>query len=400
MNKITDYYAFPSNKRPKIIISEDKNIRKQSIQFLNNSRYSNLIKNYLSSNILFNLISKKNKYENIEEIYEIRAILNDIKMNNKIDLIDKFNIYNGGSGLYRKITVQVFGKSNNLIGYMKISRSIKSVESICQEYKILNYLNNKLNKANILRTPKVIDFNSSKESAYIFQSNIESSIRLDKFENRRKVIDCLLDIFNISNSEHNINLMNTSVINTINNDIKFILNNYNKDKSNIKLSEIMNKIIDYTANLDSNINIKECLNHNDFTMWNLEIYNENVYVFDWEWGDINGLPLIDLCHYINMPLILSNEDFKDIIKQDKVFSEDNLIDICRYSDITNIKVENITEFIKIYYIKTIIFYLKSALIENKEFNNDRVINYCMYMLRYLDINEIKIQKKLLQYWRR
>ena len=400
MNNITDYYAFPSNKRPKVIISKDKNIRKKSIQFFNNSKYRKLIKIYISSNILFNLISKRNKYENIKDIDEVINILSDINLNKKIDLIDRFNIYNGGSGLYRKITVQVFGKCHNLIGYMKISRTLKSVESICQEYKILNYLNNKSNKVNVLCTPKVIAFNSNKESAYILQSNIESDSSLNKLENRNKIIECLLDIYNISKSEDKIKLMNTCVINNINDDIKFILNNYNNHELNVKISDIMHKIVYYITKLDTNINVKECLNHNDFTMWNLKISNENVYVFDWEWGDINGLPLIDLCHYINMPLILSNQEFKDIINEDKLFSEENLIDICTYSKLTNIKFKSIIEFIRIYYIKTILFYLKSALIENKNFNNDRVINYGMYILEYIDINQVEIQKKLLQYWRK
>jgi hypothetical protein len=50
--------------------------------------------------------------------------------------------------------------------------------------------------------------------------------------------------------------------------------------------------------------------HGDFAPWNLRIHRGTISAFDWEYGELDGLPLIDETHYtLQLGYLLNNWDF-------------------------------------------------------------------------------------------
>jgi hypothetical protein len=43
--------------------------------------------------------------------------------------------------------------------------------------------------------------------------------------------------------------------------------------------------------------VKSTIVHGDFAPWNLRTHNGKLSAFDWEYGDVDGLPLIDEIHF-------------------------------------------------------------------------------------------------------
>ncbi|MGD0547480.1 MAG: aminoglycoside phosphotransferase family protein [Terracidiphilus sp.] len=55
--------------------------------------------------------------------------------------------------------------------------------------------------------------------------------------------------------------------------------------------------------------------HNDFTTWNIRVEGGVARVFDWEYADLEQLPLFDPLHFALMPMILKREPAAKIIRK-------------------------------------------------------------------------------------
>jgi Phosphotransferase enzyme family len=54
--------------------------------------------------------------------------------------------------------------------------------------------------------------------------------------------------------------------------------------------------------------------HNDFTPWNIRIFHNFAYVFDWEYAAQEQLPLFDPLHFVLMPMALRSQSTSKIIQ--------------------------------------------------------------------------------------
>ena len=202
-----------------------------------------------------------------------------IKLNFKESFIDKlftnsdnsYSVYLGNGSVHNKATIQL-SRKNNPYAYFKFSQNNTVRNLFENESKILDVLMNKFNISNI---PIVMYHGAVNDLGYFATSSIRTreSKFIDKIKSEH--VDFLIKIYKSTSREKitydGLVLLYKSRIKLACNQIPiFKQHEYNFDNILKQCSES---------------EMKYTLAHKDFTPWNSFFNNEQIYVFDWEYAE-------------------------------------------------------------------------------------------------------------------
>lgn len=215
--------------------------------------------------------------------------------------------FTGTSGPHRKSTIQFMSRDGSILGYAKLTRK-KSIKALLSnETKILQ----KINKLNLKNThvPKVLSYLSLDEGSSILVTDTQ---RVPEIHSPVELCDQHLSFLN------EIYNLTGRVANSL--DIKnlaFYLERVANSDLNI---DWRNRLAFGSEQLKKqDCKFEVCLNHGDFTPWNLFLYEKGIYLFDWEYS-AEAYPVgYDLIRFL---FCLSNSDINLAIdKTIKLISE-------------------------------------------------------------------------------
>jgi len=181
--------------------------------------------------------------------------------------------YTGTAGPHRKSTIQLMANDGHILGYIKISRN----QELCK------YISN---EAAMLRKIKLLELKSVNiPNLLIFKSTDENNTILIT-DSRRK---------NVSYSPVSLGKIHVNFLHEITSRTIKKADKHNADNLSVYVREIAIKNLTSEWKerlLRGAVYIKEqatelylCMNHGDFTPWNIFIDYEGLYVFDWEYSN-------------------------------------------------------------------------------------------------------------------
>ncbi len=223
---------------------------------------------------------------------------------------DNFSIFFGTVGVNKKIIFKL-SKVDNSSSYIKYSISNESSKLIDNESFYLKKILKTKNKT--LSVPSVIN---EKKSVMVELSDIKTknSIQLSNLENIH--INAAIEINSHFQKYHSWDVIKNSY------EFTSLFNSFKNFKSKNKFldSKLLSNFSELALkNLDF-INIKDqvlcSLSHGDFTPWNMYIFKEKVYAFDWELASTDKPVLFDLFHFIfQSKTLLGNNSYNQFKKE-------------------------------------------------------------------------------------
>ena len=223
---------------------------------------------------------------------------------------DNFSIFFGTVGVNKKIIFKL-SKVDNSSSYIKYSISNESSKLIDNESFYLKKILKTKNKT--LSVPSVIN---EKKSVMVELSDIKTknSIQLSNLENIH--INAAIEINSHFQKYHSWDDIKNSY------EFTSMFNSFKNFKSTNKFvdSKLLSNFSELALkNLDF-INIKDqvlcSLSHGDFTPWNMYIFKEKVYAFDWELASTDKPVLFDLFHFIfQSKTLLGNNSYNQFKKE-------------------------------------------------------------------------------------
>ncbi len=192
-------------------------------------------------------------------------------------------IYTGTNFINGSYTLQLMDDDSNILGFAKIPKSEEGKIYIDREKENLEYLKN-LNLEYVI-VPDVIAFD--KNESMLIQSTKEI-LEKDKSELNDIHLNFINELYNKTKIEY---VFNESEIYR---QITYMRNKY----MNYKLGNLLEKALMSIKSCKSLNKIEYCFSHYDFYPSNIKIYNDKLYVFDWESGKMGPI-LYDIFNYIH-----------------------------------------------------------------------------------------------------
>ena len=121
--------------------------------------------------------------------------------------------------------------------------------------------------------------------------------------------------------------------------------------------------------------INYCFAHGDFTPWNIKIYKEKLYIYDWELSQMKPI-YNDLFHFIFFnSLLVKKYNSQKIINE--IFRNDY---IDKFENINTINYNKRKYMFAIYLIEIIYFY---SILMNENYKENNIIINCLKTLKLL-----------------
>lgn len=336
----SDSYLFiPSYNQPRLIIPlTNKKIYKKGFAIHNTASKKN---SFIKILLMYSYQMQKRFNKNIRFPREgLLKLISFVKTNLIIKENIYFSIYVGTKGnLNQKLTWQLFNSKLNTLGYLKVSDNPDSKKFIENEYDIIQYLNSV--KPNTFEYPVKANLLNFEEVNLLFLSDCAKNTGKVMLKLDDKILNSLIEFTHIrltsisknkylNNFEERFHLLQPQLINK-------------------NLICYVEKVLNDLIKIDFNL----ILVHNDFVKYNLRTRGNKLVVFDWEFAQKEGLPFIDLFHflfqgYYQIKKISADKIIKNIFNKNEPF-------ITKYASALKIHTQYIKSFFVIYLVEKLLF---------------------------------------------
>lgn len=288
------HYLYPNAKQPRFLLPTNSTVAIKGLKFY--SRLSQRAKFFVSHLSVFN----QKKYFCIKPDVKQFIGISDEEAANCV-------IAFGTSGPYQKHTILRFNQYLNPQSISKIATTPKASLLLKNEIRILQILStfNTINK----QVPIIIE-QMVNHKFYAFTQSVGIGNNISPLRDFNKAIPFIRSLHNESYAE--IYLSESQIFNILNQRYLYLaplLSSNWKYRYNNCLMRI-----DQYKNEKSIFSIA----HRDFAPWNMILQNSNIFVFDWEFAEIQYPPLYDLFHFLLMPKAVKNKikqkDIKKVLK--------------------------------------------------------------------------------------
>jgi len=251
----------------------------------------------------------------------------------------RFVLVKGSPGPNRKDTFLLIGQSNILESVIKISNRAKAKKLLANEEK--NLVRVKGYNGVAMRVPHIVNSGAYNGYYFIEQSAIVCLPIAGKRDDNQAV-EFLKQLHSQSRCAMRLkeSIFYKKVV-TTREAIYESLSTQWQDRIDKTITKIENEIVVFDM----------VCSHRDFVPWNMGLNTNNkLCVFDWEYADIEYLPLIDYFHFNIMPLALKSRATSNAIKK---------ILRTKKHTIENISNEHVTTQLLAYLLDLSLLYLAS-----------------------------------------
>lgn len=204
------------------------------------------------------------------------------------------SIFTGTPGYYRKVTFQVMDRTGETLAYYKIGETSQSRQLIENEAQALSFLAT-LNLATV-KVPHILVFKKQEHRSLLGQSACPKPFWLNNFSIKSHQSAFFEEIYSKTSSSNSSPLQKLDCFKRVKERVDRTFPSLQADWK-VRLETGMEKIRNYVPKT-------LVFSHGDFTPWNTNIKDEDLYIFDWEFATFNELPLMDLFHFYYQPAVL------------------------------------------------------------------------------------------------